>query len=451
MMLDNREIIVTVDAVSKVYEPVNRPFGLLSSIVFPNLKREAPSDTIKGFRALNQVSLQVRAGETLGIIGRNGSGKSTLLQIICGIIQPTNGDVSVKGKIAALLELGSGFNPEFTGRENVLFNGLLLGLTQEEINAKYESIVAFSEIGEFVNEPIKTYSSGMVLRLAFSVIAHVDADILVIDEALTVGDAFFTQKCMRFLREFMKKGTVLFVSHDTGAILNLCSRAIYLDAGEIVSDGQTKLVMEDYLNSSVFDGTVLDENTESTEFPKIESNPEYEDMRQDFINASSQRNDIEVFVFSEDSQQIGTGEANISEVSLFGENNKRLSWVVGGEDVSLFIKFNANRNIRSYIVGFQLKDRLGQVVFADNTYLTYRQQVLNLDLGKTAEAVFEFRMPIIPTGEYSIGIVVAEGTQEKNNVICWVHDALLLEAHASSIVHGHISVPMRNIYVSDNP
>ena len=193
----------------------------------------APSTFFREFWALKDVSFEVKRGETVGIIGRNGSGKSTLLQIICGTLSPTGGQVETHGRVAALLELGSGFNPEFTGRENVYMNGSVIGLSRDEIDTLFDDIVAFADIGEFIDQPVKTYSSGMYVRLAFAVIAHVNADTLVIDEALAVGDVFFVQKCMRFLRKFMDEGTIIFVSHDTGAVVNLCNRAFMLNKGQV--------------------------------------------------------------------------------------------------------------------------------------------------------------------------------------------------------------------------
>ena len=200
----------------------------------------------KEFVALKDISIDVRKGSALAIIGKNGSGKSTLLQIICGIVSPSEGSVEVQGKVAALLELGSGFNPEFTGRENIYLNATLFGLSKKEIDDRFNKIVEFSEIGEFIDEPTKTYSSGMVVRLAFAIITNVDADILIIDEALSVGDAYFTQKCMRFIERFRKNGTLIFVSHDANAILSLCDQAILLQNGENQIIGTPKEVMEEY-------------------------------------------------------------------------------------------------------------------------------------------------------------------------------------------------------------
>ena len=209
-----------------------------------------PAQYYREVPAVENVSFEVKKGETLGIIGRNGSGKSTLLQLIVGTLSPTSGTVEMDGRVAALLELGAGFHPEFTGRENVFLNGALLGLSQQDIEAQLDEMLAFADIGASIDQPVKTYSSGMVVRLAFAVMAHVKADILVIDEALAVGDAFFVQKCMRFLRAFMERGTVLFVSHDSAAVLSLCRKALWLEHGRIAGIGEAKTVCDGYLHDS---------------------------------------------------------------------------------------------------------------------------------------------------------------------------------------------------------
>jgi len=201
------DFVIKVEDLSKCYQIYDQPGDRLKQFLFPRLQDALgmhPRAYFHEFWALRSASFEVKKGETVGIIGRNGSGKSTLLQLICGTLAPSSGSIETKGRIAALLELGSGFNPEFTGRENVYMNAAVLGLGKNEIDACFDDIVAFADIGEFIEEPVKSYSSGMMVRLAFAVIAHVDADILIIDEALAVGDAFFTQKCMRFLRNFMK-------------------------------------------------------------------------------------------------------------------------------------------------------------------------------------------------------------------------------------------------------
>ena len=216
------DIAIRVQNITKTYQIYDKPQDRLKQSLWRGRKQ-----FYREFKALDDVSFEVKKGETVGIIGRNGSGKSTLLQIICGTLAPTSGTVEVNGRVAALLELGAGFNPEFTGKENVYMNASILGLSKEEIDAKYDDIVAFADIGDFIEQPVKTYSSGMYVRLAFAVIAHVDADILVIDEALAVGDVFFTQKCMRFIEQYQENGgAILFVSHDMATVTKLCQSVL---------------------------------------------------------------------------------------------------------------------------------------------------------------------------------------------------------------------------------
>jgi len=298
--MSSKEIAIRVTGLSKKYEIYSRPGDRLKQFVLPKLRKlfgMKQKDYCTHFSALSNLSFELQKGKTLGIVGRNGSGKSTLLQIICGTLSPSEGGVEVQGRIAALLELGSGFNPEFTGRENLFLNASILGLSAEEINERSEKIIDFADIGDFIDQPIKNYSSGMVMRLAFAVIAHVDADILVIDEALSVGDVFFNQKCMRFLRNFMHSGTVLFVSHDTNAILNMCSEAIYLEGGKISNIGNPKKVVKQFLKTIYCEGQILDEipNISEDSF----QNDEYElvDIRQSLFNSSNLRNNLEIFTF----------------------------------------------------------------------------------------------------------------------------------------------------------
>ena len=443
------DIAIKVQNLSKCYYIYDNPRDRLKQFVAPRLQRltwQQPKQYFREFWALKDVSFEVKKGETVGIIGRNGSGKSTLLQMICGTLTPTSGSIQTHGRIAALLELGAGFNPEFTGRENVYMNASVLGLSNKEIDARFDDIVAFADIGQFIEQPVKTYSSGMMVRLAFAVIAHVDADILVVDEALSVGDAFFSQKCMRFLRNFMKTGTVLFVSHDTGAVVNFCNHAILLSHGHVTKTGTPKEVIKHYL-ASLCD--IAEEEILMDELPAIDSNPEdldaYRDMRESMINASTLRNDIEIFQFDPDQADFGTGKAKIISVRLLDKNNVPLSWVVGGEDVILEIQCLAMADILRPIIGFQLKDRLGQVVFCDNTYLVYQNTQVFADAGTEIVARFEFRLPILPTGDYSVSPAIAEGTQEEHVQHHWLHDALIIRVHASSICMGVVGLPMRKI------
>ena len=450
--MSSEEIAVRVANLSKCYEIYGRPQDRLKQSIYPRLRRLArrpPKQYYREFWALKDVSFEVMKGETIGVIGRNGSGKSTLLQIICGTLAPTSGTVETNGRVAALLELGSGFNPEFTGRENVFMNGAVLGLTREEITARFDEIVAFADIGDFIDQPVKTYSSGMVVRLAFAVIAHVDADILVIDEALAVGDAFFTQKCMRFLRTFMERGTVLFVTHDTGAVLNLCQTAIWLHTGQIVAQGVPKTVTEKYLEKlyeSQQGQSVKQAPKEPT--PNSISKASPRDLRLDLINQTDHRNAIELFSFDPNGACFGKGGLIIDAVGLFDDAGNSLSWVVGGEPVSLRIQCRAVQHAFSPIVGFMLKDRLGQVVFADNTYLTYALRPITVTAGECFQARFDFVMPVMPLGDYTVAVAVAEGTQAEHVQHHWIHEAIAFKVHSSSVCHGLIGVPMTNIELS---
>ena len=445
----DEEIAIRVSNLSKVYQIYERPEDRLKQTLYPRLQRligRQPRSYHREFWALKEVSFEVRKGETIGIIGRNGAGKSTLLQIICGTLNPTHGAVETNGRVAALLELGSGFNPEFTGRENVYMNASILGLSREEIDAKFDDILAFADIGDFIEQPVKNYSSGMLVRLAFSVIAHVDADILIIDEALAVGDAFFTQKCMRFLRNFMKTGTVLFVSHDTGAVLNLCNKAICLKSGSIASHGTPKDIIKLYLGEhyQVTQDANLEAVDNQTERHQ-KNNTQLRDMRLDFLNQSKLRNDIELFSFSEDAESFGKMGAIISNAQFCDETGNLLSHVVGGEQVKIIVECNAIEELFSPIVGFQFKDRLGQVVFSDNTYITYSMTQLNIPAGKKFMATFEFTMPVLPVGDYSMSFALAVGTQEEHIQHHWVHDAIVLKSISSSVCHGLVGIPMKNI------
>lgn len=443
-------IAIQVEHVSKHYHTYDKPSDRLKQFLVPRAQRMvglSPSVYFREFKALDDVSFEVRRGETVGIIGRNGSGKSTLLQIICGTLTPTSGRVVTRGRIAALLELGSGFNSEFTGRENVYLNASVLGLSKQEIDERFNDIIAFADIGDFIEQPVKTYSSGMVVRLAFAVIAHVDADILVVDEALAVGDAFFTQKCMRFLRDFMENGTILFVSHDTGAVVNLCNKGVLLHEGRIVLNDSPKVVAETYLAAAYesMESKSKSQDHDGRSKHKVYGAIEYSDMRQSLYNGSTLRNDIEVFEFKADQSGFGTGDAKIVSVTLLDEDNVPLSWIVGGENIILDIRCVAHKDIDRPIIGFQIKDRLGQIVFCDNTYLVYRDNPVMVSQGDVIYAKFAFRLPLLPTGDYSISPAIAMGTQEEHVQLHWLHDAMIFRVHASSIRMGLIGLSMKSI------
>jgi len=443
------DIAIRASHLSKCYHIYNNPHDRLKQFVAPRLQRlvgRQPKQYFHEFWALNDVSFEIKKGETVGIIGRNGSGKSTLLQLICGTLTPSNGQVEINGRVAALLELGSGFNPEFTGRENVYMNAAVLGLSNEEIDIQYNDIVAFADIGEFIEQPVKTYSSGMMVRLAFAVIAHVDADILVIDEALAVGDAFFTQKCMRFLRNFMKKGAVLFVSHDTGSVKNLCSYALWLEKGKVIQEGLPKEVCELYLEAFY----EAEQGKSSTTKLRAIKNPDddalpLKDHRMELINASNLRNDLQIFKFDPDAASFGKGGAQICDARILDENEHTLAWIVGGEKVILRIIVEVYQDLDSPIIGFFVKDRLGQALFGDNTFLSYKENTVHCKKGDVLKTDFIFYMPLLPSGAYSITIAIANGTQETHEQHQWIHDAIVFQSESSSVASGLIGIPMLEI------
>ena len=435
---------ISVKNISKKFKLYKSPKDRLKEAFHPRRKKYH-----QDFWALQGISFDVPKGTTMGIIGQNGCGKSTLLQIICGILRASSGHVKTNGRISALLELGAGFNPDFTGRQNVYMSGAVKGFTKKDMDERFDDIVSFADIGDYLNQPVKTYSSGMVVRLAFAVIAYVDADILIVDEALAVGDAFFVQKCMRFLREFMTRGTILFVSHDTGTVVNLCNQAVLLQKGNIKVKGSPKEVSEIYLAD--FYGLERDRDSAITidEQQKAEpENTEYRDMRLDYINATRFRNDIELFEFSPETASFGTGGATIVSVEMLDVNGAQCVWIVGGEKVTLVIRGKASNDIDSAIVGFYLKDSLGQYLFGDNTYLTYKFDPVTISSGQLFTAQFGFYMPLLPVGEYSIDVAIAEGTQEDHVQHRWVHDALVFKSHSSAVLRGLIGIPMHDIKIT---
>lgn len=448
--MSSEEIAIRVNKLSKSYQIYDHPRDRLKQMILPRLQRligRKPKSYYHEYHAISDVSFNIKKSDTVGIIGSNGAGKSTLLQIICGTLMPTTGNVDVNGRVAALLELGAGFNSEFTGRENVYMNAAILGLKEAEIDERFDDIVAFSDIGEFIDQPVKTYSSGMYLRLAFAVIAHVDADILVIDEALAVGDAFFVQKCMRFLRNFMEIGTVIFASHDTAAVLNLCKEVIYLEKGRIKSIGQSKIIVEKYV-SDIFRMKAGEKREPllSKEIKKQEPNnrDDKADPRLKIVNSTNLRNDIEIFYFN-DKFITDKGNARILSASLLDENDNELSWVIGGERIIIKVDCIALNNCLNPIVGFYLKDRLGQQLFGDNTFLQFMNEKIEFNKDEYFKAVFSFYMPLLPKGEYTIDVAISEGTQDAHVVCHWIYDAVRLVSHSSSVCTGLIGIPVNKI------
>lgn len=451
--------VIEVTGLSKRYEVYDQPRDRLRQMVMPRLRRLVGAQRVQyyeEFWALRDVAFDVARGETVAIVGQNGSGKSTLLQLICGTLSPSSGAVKVNGRIAALLELGAGFNPEFSGRENVFLSGLLYGLDAASLRARYQEIVDFAEIGDFIDRPVKTYSSGMYVRLAFAVAAHVDADVLVVDEALSVGDVRFTQKCMRFLREFQKRGTLLFVSHDTAAVVGLCSRAVWLDRGKVRMDGAAKETVEAYLaHQHALDRQEQGHSVAVATAAGIRSAPKRRDPAVDDARWALQRPQgtlgrLEYFEFDPEHSAtgFGAGGATITGAAFVDGDGRLLTISLGGEIVELVITASVHQTLNNLIFGFYFKDRLGQRLFGDNTFASYSDRPVAAEAGTIVEARFRFRMPVLPTGVYSLDLAVASGSQSDHTQQHWLHDGLQLRASDTSMRHGLIGLPMLDITVS---
>lgn len=442
----NEEVVIRVSGLGKCYQLFEKPSHRLLQTLIGAQRR-----FYREFWALRGINFEIRRGETLGIIGRNGSGKSTLLQLIAGTLSSTEGDVSVKGRVAALLELGSGFNPEFTGRENVYLNAAILGLSKSEVDRRIDEILAFADIGDFIDQPVRNYSSGMVMRLAFSVMTHVDADILIIDEALAVGDAFFTQKCMRYLREFKERGTLLFVSHDGMAVTGLCDRAIWLDQGTMQASGLAKDVMSAYLEAYLTERQGGNAKKTGANDAVVRGRTRAINARRELMDRTVLRNDIEIFPFSPEQQGFGELKAKISDVALIDDEGRALAWVVGGERVALEIEVTADVPLEKPIVGFYIKDRLGQLLFGENTYLDYQGKDFSVAEGEAFRARFIFDMPRLAEGDYFITTGVADGTQEKHTIQHWVHEAMMFKSRTGGSPAGLIGLPVERVEMERVP
>jgi lipopolysaccharide transport system ATP-binding protein len=318
---------------------------------------------------LKHVSFEIHPGEAIGIIGQNGAGKSTLLKMITGTLQPTEGHLQVNGRIAAILELGMGFNPELTGRQNVFHAAGLMGFTAEQIQHAMPDIEAFAEIGEYFNEPVRTYSSGMQMRVAFAVATAYRPEILIVDEALSVGDAYFQHKSFNRIRDFQEQGTtLLIVSHDRGAIQSLCNRAILLENGTVIKDGNPEEVFDFY-------NAIIAEKENSTVEVKQLSNGK--------AQTSS-----------------GTGEARVEEIALYNSKGEVAEVIGVGEQVELCIKVKVDQALETLVLGYGIKDRLGQVMYGTNTWHT-DQVIENPQSGD--EYLFKIAFPAnFGIGSYSV-------------------------------------------------
>lgn len=406
------ELAIKVNSISKIYKLYEKPIDRL---------KESLSITKKVYHkkhfALNDVSFEVMKGETVGIIGVNGSGKSTLLKIITGVLTPSSGDVTVDGKVSALLELGAGFNSEYTGIENIYLNGTLMGYTKAEMDIKVESILEFADIGEFINQPLKTYSSGMFARLAFSVAINVDPNILIVDEALSVGDIFFQNKCFRKFEELKNSGTtILFVSHDIGSIKQMCSRVLWLDNGSKIIYGEKNEVCTQYLNEKFRRLNKLNEETKKS--AEIENN--------------------NLLYYNKPTDSIKVPKVKINKNDKLSEEASIISFFIKNKSGNITTDINAdetyyfhliakfNKEIDSAIFGFTLENNKGIDVLAVNTFVANNEKVIKCKKNTVVEAIFEIDIPKLRRGQYLISPAIADGTQINHRTITWLHNNLTI-------------------------
>ncbi len=343
--------VIEIKNISKIYNLYNKPSDRLKEALFSRKSRHTE------FAALNDVSFNVNKGEILGIIGKNGSGKSTILKIITSVLTPTSGECIVKGKIAALLELGAGFNMEYTGIENIYLNGQMIGFSKDEMDKKLQDIIDFADIGEHIYQPVKTYSSGMFARLAFSVAISVDPDILIVDEALSVGDVFFQNKCYRRFEEFRERGkTILFVTHDMGSVIRYCNRCVLLNAGKKVAEGKPQEMVDLYKRIMVGQWNENEESSE--EVSSIQnSNVKNDQLWKDQISTNP---DIEVY---------GDGRADIIDFGIFSDTGDIGNNVYKGDYYSVKMKVRINEDNLNPIFAFKLRDIKGTELTGTNTML----------------------------------------------------------------------------------
>lgn len=396
------EVAIKVEGLGKCYQIYDTPRDRLKQFIVPPLQRLVGLPTkqyCREFWALKDVSFEVRRGETIGIIGRNGSGKSTLLQLICGTLSPTVGSVVTSGRIAALLELGSGFNPEFSGRENVYMSCALLGLSNDEIDTRFDGIAAFADIGEFINQPVKTYSSGMFVRLAFAVNVVSSPDIMVVDEALAVGDIGFQAKCMTALSRFRENGgTVLFVSHDVGTVKSLCREAVHLERGMVVSVGRAATVAEAYMRilreemSREESAIRLDASSEAT--VSEASNPVIEAVR--FKSDTSFDTRVAQFRY-------GTGGVRITFAELTDLDHRPLVEVFFNQEI--FVKIYLEAAIEKEIsVNYYIQDEK-KIYLLGSGFRTAGKSLLRTVTGGRYLVCYQTRLPL-HEGAHSINLEI---------------------------------------------
>lgn len=372
--------MLEVENVCKEFKLYNRPWHRLKEII---MRRSFH----RTHRALDSISFKVSSGETLGILGRNGAGKSTLLKMLNGVLLPDSGQINITGRVTGLLELGTGFDPNLSGLQNITGNGLLLGMTRQQIEERREAIVEFSELGAFIHEPIRTYSSGMGMRLAFSIAIHADPDTFLIDEALSVGDGHFQQKCMRRIKEFRANGgSIIFVSHDLNAVKMICDRVIVLSEGKVVANGEP----EDAVN--IYNQLLGGEDDEYSERTVLETG-------------------------------YGSRKAVLEDITFAGQLSQS-SILASGDTAILDVTIAAEVDLADVSLGMMVRDRFGQDIFGTNSH--YLNAPITLTRGERKHLRYSFKMRLAP-GKYTITLALHDGADHTVNCYHWRDNAIGFE------------------------
>lgn len=427
---------IKVENLSKCYHIYDNPSDRLKQFVAPRLQRltwQSPKQYFREFWALEDVSFEIKKGETVGIIGRNGSGKSTLLQMICGTLTPTSGNIQTNGRIAALLELGSGFNPEFTGRENVYMNAAVLGLSKNEVDERFDDIAAFADIGQFIDQSVKTYSSGMVVRLAFAVQSQIEPDILIVDEALSVGDAKFQAKCFEQLRQLKENGTsILLVTHSSEQIVTHCSTAILLNNGTQLETGEPRHVVNRYMDLlfGKEKKAIRGESTQPAEV--LVAGP----IAKDYQLSLMEDNFTKRHGYNPHEYRWGDGSATILDFYLATDNELYPSAINSGERITLAVSMTFHKDLYRPIMGITIKTKEGVTVYGVNSETLECDDFIKLGRSGSviqAEAVFTCRLA---PGDYFISLGLASKHGEEVIPYDRRYDSIHLQVRPNPIFFG---------------
>jgi lipopolysaccharide transport system ATP-binding protein len=389
------------------------------------------------FWAVKDVDISVDRGCCLGIIGENGSGKSTLLRMIAGVVRPTSGDIAVDGRVSALLELGAGFNPLFTGRENIYLYASILGFSDAQTRERIPSIEKFAEIGDFVDRPVKTYSSGMFVRLAFAVAIHMDPAVLIVDEALSVGDIFFQQRCIRRIQQLKREGvTILFVSHDLGTVRSLADRTIWMDHGRMHMEGKTDDVVAKYLAAMIMRGRKEMMADEEIGQPLASTSTlELADEALDRIPSFLEH-------IPNVDHRYGNAKARVLGIGIYGREGHPASGVAQGERICIRISIEFQEDVEQPNVGFMMRNRLGEDVTGTNV-LFEGERLPAARAGDRLSVDFIMDLPFLHAGFYHFSPAVADGTLDQYEMCDWIENACAIEVLQRTTTHGHLRIPVR--------